>query len=57
VIPVVVGYVKLLGQAATAAAVHPPHWLVELVDDDGDGAEAGESDQRVVGAVGAGSGW
>ena len=37
----------------SSMAVDPPHWLVELVDDDGDAAQAGKRHDRVISSVGA----
>ncbi len=39
------------------SAVHPPQGLANLVDDDGDAAEAGEGHYGVVGAVCPILGW
>ena len=54
-VPVVVRDVQLLPPrsvaAAAAAAVDPPHRLTDLVDDNGDAAEAGKRNDGVICAV------
>ena len=39
--------------AAAVSAVDPPHGLVELVDDDGDAAEARKGHDGIISPVGA----
>ena len=56
-VPVVVRDVQLLpprsvaAAAAAAAAVDPPHRLTDLVDDNGNAAEAGKRNDGVICSV------